>query len=666
MTDLPSGAAAAGDETLSPIPSTDRGPLEGRWLLPLLLLLALIAGLWLAHHRWINPDEGAHLMDGVFVSDGLIPTVDYEARQVAYVYVIGGFVKLVGHDFARLRLFPLLAWLGAAVLVYLSGVRLFGRRVGLLAAALLLLTPFAMFMAPLVKTEPLTALLCTLGIYCLIRGVQSPPGAWWYAGAGAAFATGFYVRQSALAAAAAGGIFLLVAHRHRLGRLATALALMALGYAAVCAAVIGYFATHAPMQQVLAGPLNPLAFVTERIERLRGGGSDAAVPSVAPGIQGSRDQPDAMIRFERPFQTWAVRLRYMAEAGRMVAPLLMGGVLAVAWLAGLLARRKGGGASATLGLVLYGSWAIILAAAYLHWAMSTGVFFPAYAMEFLPALSILTAAVLVEAAQRLPERAPSRIWAGSAALLVPLVLLPWAMQRPVSRSQAAALTVLVLGAAVFGLRPDHRRRNWIEAAIGTAALMIGAALVTRVLPPALDPIVGLILLGLVLLLVLRTAGVRLSGGGTALGFISTAAIVAAAMFGLAASTRKLSLRYDSVWSPGMVREGAAYLKAHSARSDEILSGAVIWELQADRRPFHRTSHPLAFMDGMPVTRARELREAFAKQPPRFVVLDGYVERTYFLNMPELEGRIQRDYDLRKTLTDPRQPVRIYERRESSR
>ena len=64
-------------------------------------------------------------MDGVFVTDGLIPTIDYEARQVAYVYVIGAFVKLLGHDFARLRLFPLLAWLGTAQLLYLSGVRLF-------------------------------------------------------------------------------------------------------------------------------------------------------------------------------------------------------------------------------------------------------------------------------------------------------------------------------------------------------------------------------------------------------------------------------------------------------------------------------------------------------------------------------------------------------------
>ena len=65
---------------------------------------------------------------------------------------------------------------------------------------LLLLTPFALFMAPVVKTEPLTAFLCSLGVYAIIRGVQAGPGAWWYAGAGAASAAGIYVRKSALSA----------------------------------------------------------------------------------------------------------------------------------------------------------------------------------------------------------------------------------------------------------------------------------------------------------------------------------------------------------------------------------------------------------------------------------------------------------------------------------
>jgi len=66
----------------------------------ILLLVVLFASLsvrvWLLDKRWINPDEGAHLMDAVLALDGMIPSVDFHSRQPLYVYANAATLKLLG------------------------------------------------------------------------------------------------------------------------------------------------------------------------------------------------------------------------------------------------------------------------------------------------------------------------------------------------------------------------------------------------------------------------------------------------------------------------------------------------------------------------------------------------------------------------------------------
>jgi len=60
----------------------------------ILILVALISvalRLWLLDQRWVNPDEGAHLMDAVLANEGKIPLVDFESRQPVYTYMIATF-----------------------------------------------------------------------------------------------------------------------------------------------------------------------------------------------------------------------------------------------------------------------------------------------------------------------------------------------------------------------------------------------------------------------------------------------------------------------------------------------------------------------------------------------------------------------------------------------
>ena len=55
-------------------------------LLLAVFLISLFIRLWLLDKSWINPDEGAHLMDAALALDGKIPKVAFSTRQ-PYTYM---------------------------------------------------------------------------------------------------------------------------------------------------------------------------------------------------------------------------------------------------------------------------------------------------------------------------------------------------------------------------------------------------------------------------------------------------------------------------------------------------------------------------------------------------------------------------------------------------
>jgi 4-amino-4-deoxy-L-arabinose transferase-like glycosyltransferase len=142
-----------------------------RWLLALFLLALVLRGAWVAA---INPDP----LDGRFddtlfydrsataLADGK-GYINFEKKPTAR-WPIGysGLVASLYVVFGPNLLAPkaLNVFLGAAtvVAVYVLGARLFDRRVGLVAAALLALFPSQIFFSTLVMTEVLFAALLTL------------------------------------------------------------------------------------------------------------------------------------------------------------------------------------------------------------------------------------------------------------------------------------------------------------------------------------------------------------------------------------------------------------------------------------------------------------------------------------------------------------------------
>ena len=84
-----------------------------------ILILGLVIRLGLLSLRWINPDEGAHLLDARLLLEGQMPVTDFGSRQPLYVLIIALFLKLFGLSHWAGRLMPLLSSLGVGWLLYI-------------------------------------------------------------------------------------------------------------------------------------------------------------------------------------------------------------------------------------------------------------------------------------------------------------------------------------------------------------------------------------------------------------------------------------------------------------------------------------------------------------------------------------------------------------------
>jgi hypothetical protein len=172
----------------------------------------------------------------------------------------------------------------------------------------------------------------------------------------------------------------------------------------------------------------------------------------------------------------------------------------------------------------------------------------------------------------------------------------------------------------------------------------------RVLPYLILPI-------LVCLVVFTASDLKLK---RSIGFITFSILVSSFLLSFAVSGRNMGLDFDNVWSPETVREASDYIKVNSRENDEIISGAVIWELESDRKPFMNQTHPLGYESGMSEEKLKNIEWYLSKHKPRFIVLDGYTERTYLRHVNELQMIMDEKYQLKKVVNGSRYPVKIYE------
>lgn len=521
-----------------------------------LIGIGLAIQMWLVPHRWINPDEGAHLMDAQLAMHGLIPEVDFGSRQPAYVYAYVPFLALFGQRYAAGRLMPVLATWLAALVLYGLGKRLWNATAGLLAALLYALTPSILINAPVAKTEPLAILVLCGSMYGLVTHLQR--GGWWpLFVSGALLGVGYYVRESTLAGVPAA--LLLIAwmgRREGARRLAQRLIVFALGYVAVCALVIALYARHLPLEQVMLNPgLSPVARVMKVFGVALGSGGQGAPAHQMFGGGHSSDQP------------WVTTMRNLKNVLRLNLHFFFGAVMAAAfWVMSGRARASRAvlhDAPRTLGFHVGFAWAGCIAALYAYHILTRG-FFQFYIREILAPLALLTGAVLAY--------------------------------------------------SVMQIRHALSERE------------------TR----------------------LRLKDRRVWGA-----IMAVAGIVGAGAVGIPYGARVLGPAYDCIWSPETVSRVVEVVRAQTGPTDEVLSGAVIWEFEAGRRPFANISHPLGFEGGLREHARAGILERLRTHPPRLIILDGYTEKTYLRHVPDLGRLMAGSYDFVEEVSGSKYPVKIY-------
>ncbi|HET7600826.1 MAG TPA: glycosyltransferase family 39 protein [Gemmatimonadales bacterium] len=626
-------------------------------LSPLALAIVLLAAslavrLILISHRWLNPDEGAHLMDGVLILDGLRPIRDFGSRQVLYSFLQAVWLGLFGETLFAGRLLAVLASIGVGALVYGITRRLSDSWSAVVATALYAWFPHSILWSANVHLQPLTLLFACGAFFVLAGMLDAPVGRARPFLAGLWFGLGFYIRESTLAYLAAGLLFVVVLHLRR-PRVAARQALWVFaGFATVVLAACAAYLQYLPLDEVWASQLNPLSLPFRLLGTMIGH-LGAAAPPVGVGSTPGRYE-------QQPIPVALHNLEVMLSFSWFLW-------LLVAWSPFVVRWRRDPGPSPAAGfdwtrLALPWCWLGLLTAAYAVWFAKLG-FYPQYFTEFGPPLAIVAGIVVVRAVsvvavRRVPGWAvllvalafPLAFWLGRVAQVSSAVYLG---------ACAAALALAIAGAAATP------RARWAVAGgvVLLGAVTIGAAGAA----PALARLgkAGVAAVGVLggLALVWRATGNRRK----TFNYAVLAVALGLGLTGFDNSGRRLDLGYGCVWRAEVVTPVANLIERVSKPGDQVLSGAVTWALDAGRRPYLNISHPLGFLIEMTVQERADIAVGLVTRPPRIVVLDGYTERTFERKVPMLGSIVARDYELMGTFPDAGEfPVRVYRRSRSAR
>jgi 4-amino-4-deoxy-L-arabinose transferase-like glycosyltransferase len=296
-------------------------------------------------------------------------TVD---KPPAALWVMGLSVRLFGLNAWSILAPEAVMGVASVGALYLVVKRWFGATAGLLAGAVLALTPAAALMFRFNNPDALLVLVLTIGAYCMTRALEGARGRWLYA-AFALVGLGFLTKmlQAVLVLPAFGLVYLFAAPtplRRRLWQLVVA-----------TFAFVASFGWWVAIVELLPASARPyvggsqdnsvlsLIFGYNGFGRLTG---DETGSVGGAGGGGSRWGPTGWLRlFNGEFGGQA---SWLLPA----ALVLLAGGLAVTWRAARTDRTRAA-------LVLWGGWLLVTAATF---SLGQGIIHPYYAVALAPAL----------------------------------------------------------------------------------------------------------------------------------------------------------------------------------------------------------------------------------------------------------------------------------------
>lgn len=618
-------------------------------LLPI-IIFGFVIRLWILDERWINPDEGAHIMDGRLVLDGLVPEVDYGSRQAVYVYIIAFILKVFGISYINVRFLPLISTLGICLFIFLISKRLFNDRIALLATAIYTFLPLSILDSVVVITEPLTTLFSCAGIYLALSGVLSErrAGVLFFL-SGVFLGLAFYVRESSLAIPLALILFFVIAYWKRVRLLVRNCSIVLSGYISICALVIAFYSQFMAFSEIWKSHINPLGIIQKSLQ------------FISTVFLAEAEMASTTLDLSTGFESWSGTIYYLDLTLFTHSFLLVAFLLSLIIFAySLLIQRESDPSKRMLvSFCLLYSWVFSLAIAYLYWMFERG-FFIQYFEEFLPPLTIILSVVINYSFSKLKlEKSLARNM-GLVALCLLLVFFINRIVPDLNIKSITYLSVTTLTLAILYFNSMVRLQRWVWVVIPTGVALAVLLKLASIASSFIKVSLYLTLLALLYLAIFSTAGIKLRKDFEAsLGFIALSLLLSSSVLSFAISGRSMGVAFDNGWSPETVKTTSDYIRLNSKPGDEVLSGVVIWELESDRRPFLNETHPLRFIPGISLKETIKIEEGLKKRPPRFIVLDGYTEKTYLKYIARLQEIMEERYELGKVVEGSRFPVAIY-------
>ncbi|KRE29540.1 glycosyl transferase [Mycobacterium sp. Soil538] len=343
-------------------------------------LVALLIGtavlyLWnLGASKWANSFYAAAVQAGstdatamLFGSSDAANAITVDKTPAA-LWVMDISARLFGFNTWSMLVPQALMGVAAVALIYACVGRLLGPGAGLLAGAVLALTPVAALMFRFNNPDALLVLMLVLAAYCTQRACEKDASRWWLMAAGAAVGFGFLAKmlQALLVLPALAGAYLLAGHRPPRTRiLDTALA----GVAVVVSA--GWYVALVELWPSSARPYI-------------GGSQHNSIVELALGYNGvgrlTGNEPGGLGNLNHDVG-WGRLLGY--GMGADIGWLLPAAVICIA--AGFVLTRRSPRTDPTrAALVLWGGWLAVTAVVF---SFMNGIVHPYYTVALAPAIA---------------------------------------------------------------------------------------------------------------------------------------------------------------------------------------------------------------------------------------------------------------------------------------
>jgi 4-amino-4-deoxy-L-arabinose transferase-like glycosyltransferase len=580
-------------------------------------------------------------MDAVLALDGRIPVVDYVSREPLYVYTLAGFLKLFGTNYILARFLPAACSLLVGFVIFSLAKALFDFKVGFISSAIYCFLPLELVQSVKVTTEPLVMLLTCLAFYAVVKFSLSSQRLWLVI-AGVLSALAFYARNSALIIPLAVFVFIMFFYKGRVREIANNFGFFLAGYGAIVLFVLAYYSRFMTLDDLLLSlQLNPLSFLPWAVEQLF-----------------SLHRPGS----EAPFWSQELYTRYLVQTSYLHSFLLIGLAFSGSQLVYHLIThdRQKMREEIFPYSVLY-LWIFFLFIAYGFYSYVAG-FIIDYSREFLPPLVIIFAAWIHRSVPALNrDGVLERFVLGGLCLSALLFFLHAYHRDFLVMGHHASLTVALASLFTFAgmFRSSGRRFAFFLIITGIAAFI----LISQQLPHLFPSVSSLLVIGAVyfltwILLWERNQPLLRDYAK----FVCLSIVLASFVVNLSFSGTLLNPTYNAEWSPELVGKIASYVKAETDDADEVISGAVIWEFQALRRPFRMISHPFE-LEFATEDKKVAIGRAAATRPPKVIILDGWTERLYIRHIPSLTELLTERYRLVPITGPAAFPVKVYRLKE---